>query len=236
MSQRGNKVFFDTYQTTPSGNDITILTNNDAAPTTFSTDDSGSLVITNDCNGITIDNGQLSGLPTSITLGPRDNFFASIESEGPYPNPNFSVYVNNSASSSLLIDSSGDTTLYGSLTVNHETNLLGNLSVSKHLLSGTTHSMSTSGSSNATSISVSGNDITGTITFNRVANQVATIKVNFDTPYLNPPVVVISALEGNSIETGYHVLSRLSTYFELRSYAANNSNQLSFSYIVIGFS
>ncbi len=236
MSQRGNKVFFDTYQTTPSGSNVQILTNNDAAPTTFSTDDSGSLVITNDCNGITIDNGQLSGLPTSITLGPRDNFFASIESEGPYLNSNFSVYVNNSDSQSLLIDSSGDTTLYGSLTVNHETSLLGNLSVSKHLLSGTNDSMSTSGSTNADNIVVSGNDITGTITFNRVANQNATIRVNFDTPYLNTPVVVISALEGNSIETGYHVLSMQSTYFEIRAYGANNTNQLSFSYIVIGFS
>jgi len=233
MSQRGNKVFFDTYQTTPSGNDITILTNNDAAPTTFSTDESGSLVITNDCNGITIDNGQLSGLPTSITLGPRDNFFASIESEGPYLNPNFSVYVNNSDSQSLLIDSSGDTTLYGSLTVNHETSLLGNLTISKHLYSGPRVAMDYT-HINATNQTVSGNDIIGTIQFNRMSDRAATFQVNFLNPYTDPPRVVLFALNGESAKTPYYIDNIQNNYFTFTVGGINNSELCVYNYMVIG--
>jgi hypothetical protein len=233
MSQRGNKVFFDTYQTTPSGNDITILTNNDAAPTTFSTDDSGSLVITNDCNGITIDNGRFSGPPTSITLGPRDNFFASIESEGPHLTPNFSVYVNNSDSQSLLIDSSGDTTLYGSLTVNHETSLLGNLTISKHLYSGQRVSMSFT-SYYATNPTVSGNDIIGTIQFNRVSGQPATFQVNFIDSYTEPPRVVLFALNGESAGTPYYIDNIQNNYFTFTVGSASNTNLCTYNYMVIG--
>ena len=129
MSQRGNKVFFDAFQTTPSGSNIQILTNEGAPPTTFSTDDSGSLVISNDVNGITIENGLDNGTMPSVTFGPSDNFDSCI---GPtYARSNFAVRVSNNASASLLVNASGNTILSGNLLVEKNEVITGNLQVGK---------------------------------------------------------------------------------------------------------
>jgi len=129
MSQRGNKVFFDQYQTNPAGSNIQIITDVGAPPTTFSTDAHGCLVMSNDWNGIAIDNGD--GANPSITFGPTSQFKAKMDTNN---DASFAVHVNNTASSSLLINAVGNTTLSGNLTVNRETVLSGNLNVSKAIV------------------------------------------------------------------------------------------------------
>ena len=227
MSQRGNKVFFDMYQTTPSGSNVQILTNNDAAPTTFSTDSQGSLVIANNWNGITIDN-EVSSDPR-ITLGPDANFAARMQTDG---GKNFSVHVNNRGSSSLLVNSAGNTTLSGNLTVNRETSLLGNLTISKHLYSGPRVAMSYT--TNVTNSTVSGNDIIGTIQFNRVFGQAATFQVNFINPYTDPPRVVLFALNGESAKTPYYIDDIQNNYFTFTVGGIDNSEPCIYNYMVIG--
>jgi hypothetical protein len=227
MSQRGNTVFFDKYQTTPSGSNIQIITNAGAPPTTFSTNSVGSLVISNDWNGVTI-NG--SGTNPDLCFGPDDNFYAKLDGTP----DGFQVYTNNvQTTAALVVDDSGDTTVSGSFTVDKETTLTGNVTIRKHILSGSLVSMSNI-STNATSVQVLGNDTTGQITFNRVSGLGSRIRVNFITAYTTLPHVVVTASNGESVNSPYYIETIDRFYFTLYVGGVTNTYQCSYSYIVIG--
>jgi len=87
---------------------------------------------------------------------------------------------------------------------------------------------------NATNPTVSGNDIIGTIQFNRVFGQAATFQVNFLNPYTDPPRVVLFALNGESAGTPYYINNIQTNSFSFTSGSANNTNLCIYNYMVIG--
>ena len=108
------------------------------------------------------------------------------------------------------------------------------LTVSKHLYSGPRVNMNFT-YINVTSPSVIGNDMAGTISFNRVNNgSVSTIIVNFITPYTEAPRVVLFAFNGDSSSTPCYLDDIQTTYFRFTVVGNNTTQYCRYNYMVIG--
>jgi hypothetical protein len=104
MSQRGNKVFFDKCETVFDGDKIAIATGDASTPTTFNTNNStGALVIANEWNGVTINNGI--GDNPDLCFGPNDNFYAQISAQ---PGSGFMVKTANNADIHFFVNDAGN--------------------------------------------------------------------------------------------------------------------------------
>jgi hypothetical protein len=193
MSQRGDHIFVTTESQVNQGD---------------------ALIISNDQNGIIIDNGNDDQF---IQFG-QDNLvkikLRSTKLE----------ISRNGNPSSLTVRESGDTELWG------------NVQFNKHLTTSSQANMNVSsvGAVSCTINSKIGNDIRGVIEFTPSTTGTSQIKITFNNPFQTIPVVIITPINGDTSITNMFVIDTQLDYVIIALNVLVSGTIHRFNYFVIG--
>ena len=222
MSQRGSTVFIDTIKAVSDESNVHIFTDNITHPTTFTSNDVGSLVISNDWNGITIDGGSSS---PDICFGPDDASFTVMDIR----NNDFVISMNNVSTPVLTVQQHGNVIIAN------------NLSITQHVTSNTHGAMAVASNTYASPCVVTGTDTCGVITLTPTSNLYEVdVVVNFHTPYTVAPTIVVSSASRTFDTVYYYYAVATTTHFTFHTnvprteIAPFQRTSCSWNYIVIG--